>query len=328
MWGNKEGWIVSVLIVGLMSWWIWDRSKVADIAAPSGQFKNLREPIALPMKPEEALPTVMTAERDAGDLYRKAIAVYLADPEPYDKSTPKYVDRLDQLEAVRLLVEAASAKDATIFAAKPETLVNYDYPWPELDALMKLGTVSNSIAFSFQASGNEEGAKKYAHATFSLGAKLFNERLTHGELDAGIKLMQTSGDTLKALAKRTGNKAEQDRWQQFSDLTRGYYESKVLKLIRKVMSGGEIDVRTHSGDVFELVMHNPDRMWRVEGLLKLGRYKYEKGGSYWDQVWAHRLLEEPHRLGQPDLTKDKDPAVARAATIARDLTVEQFHMIE
>src|SRR5687768_9998258 len=119
MWGNKEGWLISLVLAALMGWWMWGLTKVSDIARPSGQFKNLREPIALPVKPEDALPGVMTEDRDAGNLYWKAIELYIADPEPYDKSTPKYVDRLDQLEAVRLLVEAAPAKDATIFARKP-----------------------------------------------------------------------------------------------------------------------------------------------------------------------------------------------------------------
>lgn len=330
MYGNKEGWMMSVVIVAVMAGLLWkfELVTVPPIARPSGQFKNLREPIALPVKPEDALPGVMTEDRDAGDLYWQAIKVYRDAPATYDKSEPKYVDRLDELKAVNLLIEATAARNATIFARKPETLVNYKYPWPELDALFKVGVVANSVAFISQARGDEEQTKKYAHACFSLGAKLYNERLTHGELDIGLKLMQAAGDSLKALAKKQGNKAEQDKWQQFGDQTRGYYESKVQKLIGKILSAGEMDVRTHSGDVFELVMNSPDRMWRVEALLKLGRYQYEKGGSRADAIWAKRLLSEPGRLGRPDLTKDPDPAVARAATIARDLTVEDFRLIQ
>jgi hypothetical protein len=330
MWGNKEGWLISLVIVSLMGWKMWDLSQVAAIAAPSGQFKNLREPIALPIKPEDAVPGLMTEERDAGDLYWKAIEVYRADPKPYEDFEVTKPETFKELQAVNLVLQGATANHATIFIDRPEVLVNYKYPWPDLDAIFNVGQVTNSIGHYYVVSAknaNEELARRYLHAGFSLGTKLYNERLTHGELMAGIKLMQGAGDSLKELAKRKGDTARQAALQAFGDQTSGYYTSRVQTLIEKLLSAGQKDLSTHSGDVFELALHNPDRMWRTEALLKLGRYKYEKGGSYADQIWANRLLKEPQRLDQPDLTKDKDPAVARAATIARDLTVDEFHLI-
>ena len=331
MWGNVQGWLISLVIVAIMGWKMWDLSQVAAMAPPSGQFKNLREPVALPIKPEDALPGVMTEDRDAGDLYWKAIEVYRADPTPYEKFEVTKPERFKELKAVALVLQGTSANNATIFIDRPEVLVNYKYPWPELDALFNVGQVVNSIGHYYVVSAknaNEELARKHLHAGFSLGTKLYNERLTHGELMAGIKLMQGSADSLKELAKRKGDKSRQEALQAFGDQTSSYYTSRVQKLIEKILSAGQQDVGRHSGDVFELALHNPDRMWRTEALLKIGRYKYEKGGSYADQVWANRILKQPERLEQPDLTKDKDPAVARAATIARDLTVDQFHLID
>ncbi|CAA9431502.1 MAG: hypothetical protein AVDCRST_MAG64-3528 [uncultured Phycisphaerae bacterium] len=329
MFGNKEGWALSVAIVALVGLMLWkfDMLTAPAMAAPSGQFRNLRAPIALPVKPADALPGVMTEDLDAGDLYWKAIKVYQASPETYDKAQPRYTTRLDKLPAIDLLVEATAANRATIFMRKPATLVNYGYPGPEMEALYNLGRVANSIAFSSQADGDEARTKKYAYACFSLGAKLYDERLIHGELDAGIKLMQTAGDSLATLARKQGNEAEAAKWKQFTDATSRYYTTEIQELVRKVLGAGAIDLRKHSGDVFELALHNPDRMWQVEALLKIGRYKYEMGGTLGDQIWANRLLHEPARHGLPDFTNHKDPAVARAATIARDLTVEELRMI-
>lgn len=329
MYGNKEGWVMSVAIIAVVGLMLWKFELLAapSIAKPSGQFKNLREPIALPVKPEEVLAGVITEDRDAGDLYWQAIKLYQESPETYDKTRPKYTDRLGELKAIDLLVQATSARNANIFLRKPELLVNYKYPWPEMDALYKLGIVANSIAFSFQAQGDEVQTKRYAHAAFSLGAKMFNERLTHGELDAGIKLMQASGDTLKTLAKKQNNKAEQDKWEQFGQATKGYYEAKILKLYQVVMSAGMVHIGANAGDVFELAQHNEDRMWKVEALLKVGRYRFNAARKG-DQVGAERMLsDDPTKYGYQDWTKSPDPAVRAAALAAKQMTVEEYRMI-
>ena len=111
MFGNKEGWLMSVAIVVLAGLMLWKLELLSPpgIAKPSGQFKNLRELIALPVKPEDALAGVMAEERDAGDLYWEAIKLYREAPEPYDKTKPRYTQRLGELKAIDLLVEATSA---------------------------------------------------------------------------------------------------------------------------------------------------------------------------------------------------------------------------
>jgi hypothetical protein len=328
MFGNRQGWIMSALIVLAMGWIIVKLGRVPGIAKPSGEFTNLTAPIKLPIGPAEALPNVMTEDRDAGDLYRQAIAAYVKDPKPYDKSEPKYYDRRDKLPAIDLLIKASTAKRASIFLPKPETLVNYRYPWPELDKLMKLGLISNSIAFSAQARNDAETTNKYARACFALGAKLYEERLTHGELDVGLKLMQTAGDTFKTLAKKQGDAATEARWEQFGQQTSSYYMTSIQTLYQKVVSDSSADVGLYAGDVFELARHSPDRMWRVESILKVGRYKY-KATRIGDQIGAKRMLSDyPPRFGYEDLMTHDDPAVRAAAQAAKNLTIEQFRMIQ
>ena len=73
--------------------------------------------------------------------------------------------------------------------------------------LFNLGQIANSVGHYYVASkknADPELAKKYLHAGFSLGAKLYEERVTHGEMMNGIKLMQGAADSLKELAKRNG----------------------------------------------------------------------------------------------------------------------------
>lgn len=321
MFGNKIGWILSMIIAGLMGWGIFTLGAAPAIAKPSGKFKNLATPIHLPMSPDEALPGLMTEDRDAGDQYRQAIQLYLEDRRAYDKD--KQYDRRDKLPAIKLLVEAASARKASIFSATPETLVNYRYPWPELDVLMKLGMISNSIAFTAQARGDEATTKTYAGATFALGAKLYEERLTHGELDAGQKLMQTAGDTFKALAKRIGDIAAELHWQKFGEQTAAYYKQNIQALYQNLARDSGAD----AGDTFALAMQNPDRMWRVESILKIGRFKFN-ASRYGDQVGAKRMLENPEKYKYADWSKDKDPAIRAAAKAAKELTIEQFRMIQ
>jgi hypothetical protein len=312
-----------VVVVGLLLW-KFSLLTVPPIAKPSGQFKHLREPIALPIAPESMVTGLMNEPGDAGDLYWKAIDVYTESRETYDKAEPKYTSRLNELPAIDLLIEAAAAKDATIFLRKPTTVINYRYPWPEMDALMKLGIVANSIAFSFQAKQDEAQTKKYAHACFVLGARLYNERLVHGELDTGLKLMQTSGDTLRTLAKKQGDKEEEARWKEFGEKTSGYYTSRVQKLYQVVISAGAQHIDQNAGDVFDLAQHNEDRMWQVEALLKIGRFKFN-AARQGDQIGAQRLLsDDPAKYGFRDWTQSKDAAVRAAGEAARKLTVEEY----
>ena len=83
----------------------------------------------------------------------------------------------------------------------------------------------------------------------------------------------------------------------FDNEAAAYDATVVRPPYAKVTSLGGADVRRHAGGVFELAMHNPDRMWRTEALLKVGRMKFEKGGTASDQIWAALLsLEDGDEL--------------------------------
>ena len=337
MWGNRQGWVISAIIALVMGYMLWTLSRVGDVSPPSGEFKNLTARIELPVKPEQVV-TVMTDDRDAGDLYWKAIEQYQVNPDLYKnflaprKRKPgeqpfSIVDNVNAVPAVQLLVDATTANRATIFMRKPETLINYRYPYPELDALHTLGQIAGQIGFSHANRGNEQGAKKYLHAQFSLGDKLFDERVSQTELLYGVMHLRGATAGLIRLAERQNEEARKAELEQFDAATKDYYESQIDKLAKKVVSIGRQDIHRYAGDVFVLARSSPERMWRVEALLKTGRYKYN-AGRYWDQVWARRYLSEPQRVGEKDPTQDPDPAVKLAATIARDLTPDGYNQID
>jgi len=331
MWGNKPGWFLSAIILAVMVWMLWAFGRPEGISKPSGQFTNLNEPIKLPVSPVETLPGVMTEDRDAEALYLQAIRIYQENPRGYQQFEVKNTDRIPNLRALVFIVEGTSAKREKVFSATPATLVNYHFPWAELDALTNLGQLVNSIGHYYVVSpknANEELARKYLNAGFSLGVKLYEERLVHSEMLSGIKLMQGSADSLRELAKRKGDTSREQALKRFSDQTTNYYTTKIQPLYQKVVSASRMDVGANAGDVFELARHNPDRMWRVEAILKVGRYKFD-ATRRGDQLGANRMLSEnPAQFGYDDWTKSDDPAVATAAKAAKDLTIEQYRMIQ
>lgn len=332
MWGNLPGWILSALIAVVFGGAIVKFGTPESIATPSGQFANLADPIKLPVSPEEAIPGLMVdADKDAGEMYWQAIRIYEESPRIYDQFDIKHIDRVPDLKALNWIVDGASARKAKIFVGKPETLVNYRYPWPELDALYKLGQLCSSIGYYYGASPNnrnEELSKKYLNAAFSLGAKLAEERLRHSELFHGIMLMRGAADNLANLANKKNDTTTASRLKSFSDQTSSYYNVKVKPLYEKVASIGQADVGAYAGDVFEIAWKNPDRMWKVEAILKVGQYRFNATRNG-DQVGANRALgDDPAKYGYPDWNKSDDPAVRAAAAIAKDLTIEKFRMIQ
>jgi hypothetical protein len=329
MWGNKQGWFISVIIAGVMGWLIWSLGRPEGISKPSGEFV-LTNAIRLPVSPQEAMPGVMTDPSDAGDLYWQAIEAYRADPKPYDTFAVANARQATKLAALDPVLRATSADKASIFIKKPDTLINYEFPRPELDALVAVGQLCNSLGHYYvksEKNADPVQATKYLNAGFSLGAKLYAERLTHGELMAGFNLMQGAADSLRELARRQGDKAREDQLKRFSDAASNYYKGDVHKLYDKVNSTGREDIGRYAGDVFELARNNPDRMWQVEAILKIGRYRFNATRMA-DQVGAERMLgDNPAQFGYRDFEQSDDPAVRTAGRAARELSEEQYRMM-
>lgn len=333
MWGNRAGWIISVVIALLLGLLLYQLGTVGKPTPPSGEFANLTKPLALPVKPETVYP-IFKEQRDAGDQYWQAIDEYVARKRDYDNFfTPKQegFSRVKNASIVepgmKLLLAAAPATEAKIFIRKPELLVNFKYPYPELNALEVLGRIAGQLGQSHAAAGNFDEAERHYLAEFSLGKKLFDERLNTTELSKGFGMMREANIYLARLAERRKQPARKAEIEAFDKQIDGWRRGDVDKLMKVIPSLGARDIERYAGDIFLLASRGEDRMLRAEALLKVGRYKFN-AASYWDQMWAKRYLTQPERLGEADPTKDPDPAVRLAATIARDLTEEGYRQID
>jgi hypothetical protein len=327
MWGNAFGWIVSAVIALGAGTALWTYGRPEAVPPPSGQF-DLKAVVKLPVAPEDGLPGVMTEDRDAGELYRQAITVYREDPKAYDNFELKNAAKANQLQGLELLAQATRANRAKIFTGKPELLINYKPTSPELDALASLGKLCSSIGYYYvKLKPNAGMAAKYLNAEFSLGAKLYEERLTHAELIDGISLMTQSAEALRRQAEAAKNAKREAVLKDFVSQSDEYYKAKIQPLYQYVSTIDPAANARYAGDVFELAVSSPERMWRVESILKVGRYKFEAGATDADQIFAARLLEQPEKIKKPDLSKDPDPAVRAAVKAARDLTLDEHHFV-
>ncbi len=341
MWGNRQGWIYSVIIAAMMIWFMWDLAGVPPPPTPSGQFPQLWKPIELPVSPDSIHPANDVC--DAGDNYRKAIDHYLRDPKLYDrfynplperppsgKAQPapdriqaidKRLSGLSNLEAIELIVKAASCRDVRLFVRNPEEIVNYNPTEPALDAVRRLGDITNQVASLYQAKGDATFAAHYYDAAFALGSKLYKERLVHAELSIGLGLMADAAQGMKIAALRAKDEAKIGELDEFISRNQEYYQSQVLPLWRTVnnaTSDNEALARS-AGDVLAMAKTpSADRMWRTESLLRLGLYRFNAARKG-DQVAAAQevLL----------WTADPDASIRAASTAASQLTVEQYRLI-
>lgn len=341
MWGNRLGWTISAVLVALIGVMVYKLAQVERVARPSGKFPRMFEPLRLPVDPAAVVP-VMTGDCDAGEAYWQAIQHYLQNQRLYESFArtgaggrnrkPSEAEMRDQtgatarqklaelpkLVAVQQIMQGANCQRMTLFATRPQTVVHYGRA-PELVALRRLGEIMDQVANYYRVVGKEDEAERYFQALFSVGAKLFNERVRRDELFIGLGMMQTGANGLATLAKSRGDEARAKQLLDFATQTRDYYAQQIDPLWQAVYHIDPFILQAHGGDVFALA-RNPraDRMWRVEAILKVGRYKYN-AGRRGDQIGARR---EPQQW-----VNDPDPVVAAAARAARDLTVEDYRML-
>jgi hypothetical protein len=271
----------------------------------------------------------MTEPCDAGSLVREAIALYRRDVAAYDAfaatgrpGTPEAAE----LAAIDKLVEATNCTRMTLFADHPGEVVRYGEV-RDLAALRTLGEIAAvRLGLNYKRVNNTKEATRYLQATFALGAKLFQERLTYAEAHVGLELMATSAPALLELAKAGRDAARTAELEQFEQGRQQLVTEQVQPMARMLRSIDAQVVARHAGDVFYFAEPRAgggsfDRMWRVEAILALGRMRYFVGGEgrAGDQRAATQRL-------QTYLT-DPDPVIREAANAALDLTLEEYRML-
>ena len=331
MFGNQRGWIFSGVIAVAIGALLVLAIRPHGITPPTGTLTIAMKPATIPADPSTVLPAP-TKECDAGDQYRKAIADYTSDQDKYDHWRQKVLEaRNASPPAVQLLVDAGDCGKMTLFSKTPQELIGYE-DRPALDALNQVGSLCGSIALVYAAESNTaaenhedakakesaEQAERYAKAAFNLGRHMYEERIIFDEWMDGITLMESSAQVIERVEK---DATRRDAIKDFVVASEDFRRDKVKRLWEIVSGVGEEDTATYAGDIFEIARHSPDRMWRVEGILKLGRFKYHSA-TKGNEVGARR------ELAVMAADASADPVVHTAATAANDMTVEQFRMMK
>ncbi|HLL90254.1 MAG TPA: hypothetical protein VK324_13220, partial [Tepidisphaeraceae bacterium] len=155
---------------------------------------------------------------------------------------------------------------------------------------------------------------------FSAGVKLFNERVTYLELQAGMEMMSGGAGMIEKISRDSlKDAARADAAKAFADALRDYQTGTLDPIARALTSIDPKVVRQHAGDVFAFAEQSKEKMWRNEAILKLGRMRYFVGtnGRVGDQKGAMRKVRR--------YAESPDKATRAAGTKARDLTLAEYN---
>jgi hypothetical protein len=317
MWGNLPGWIISVLlIIGAVAGAV--RLDRMDRATAPTAFamdrKNLAElDLGIPLQP--MMPD-LSGPVDVTQQLQSAIDAYRADFYTYDRAASGAVpDNFDALPAIAPIIDVAMSPGAALLSPMKEQTVTYKARKPELDAIRSLGEGLIRAAVAREKT-DTTGAIGYYNAAFALGMKMYRERLTYAELSAGLTLMSQAA---QQLAKLPIDRNRADALRAFEPARKRMIEEQINPVWRIVGSVDPGVVQQHAGDVFVIAREAPERMWRVEAIFALGRYKYS-ARRFRDRANATGTLEQ---LAE----RETDPIVKQAAIAARDMTIEDFRML-
>lgn len=315
MFGNKQGWIISACIAVAIGGLLYVAAVPDSLTPPTGKLALALKPADIPVDPNSILP-YGTSGDDAADLYRAAIDDYLHHKNEYERLQGNISEAANKPpKGVDKIVEAQQCSKMVLFAKSPEELINYDNETPTLSAIDHIGSLANQIALYDAVKNRREDAKKYAEAAFSLGHHLYVERVRFSEWRSGIGMMENA---VAVFLKIDESRAE--ALKNFG-LTNGkYLQDEVDPLWSKLGGIGTSDIAAYAGDFFQIARESPDLMWRVEGELKVGKYRFN-AARRGDQLGAKKVLAA--MANDPS----GNPLVKQAAIAARDLTIEKYRMI-
>ena len=330
MFGNKTGWIISAIIVvleGLGMYALYTVSQPSDPTKLGEQAAKYT--LELPVPPRPLASSFMTdnSQPGSGEMYLKAIQDYRAHqkdyeafyarkdflPKPNQKVDPAAVPAPpEELAGIKLLKDATKFANARPFsgdAAKYGEIINYQ---TNKQALEDLGQVVNCtwhMGRWQRAKGNVAEARACVQAIYSLGVKLYDERLMFEECEKGLGFINMGAADLAVL-----DAAQKAALTDYKEQEQTFYNDR-LKPVQKATH----IINANTGDLIAFARHGGDRMWRIEAMLALGRVKFT-ADRVGDQKSAVRVLKA--------IANDptEEPTVHFAAKLAADLTVEEFRL--
>jgi hypothetical protein len=323
--GNTLGWAISAALVvaalGLVS-----AIDAVGQPTPPTEFSRrseFSEMLSLPIAPEIFLRSA--DDQDAAVVYRQALAIYRQHPDVYliFAKTGRATD-LGQIEpALGPLRDGAGLRTPQLFADAPAAIVAY-HPDIALEQYSTLGRCAVNAAVLAAERGDYAGAAADCRGAFALGTALYDERLSFAELTAGLDLLARSANGWAAALQKQGDSAGAAALRQFDERRIDYVINHVLPLQNVIGAIDQNLIAQNAGDIAKLAQASPkevpERMWRVEAILKLGRYRFDAGRAA-DQRAAPQILKQI-------AARDHDPVIAAAVRAAQALTLDSYRLID
>ncbi|HEY1922029.1 MAG TPA: hypothetical protein VGG44_04630 [Tepidisphaeraceae bacterium] len=314
MWGNVLGWKISAVMLLLaiaLGAYLHTQMQLTDPTALSLDPAHLAE-----LSPPAAMPPIVDQNipGDAGEKYSVAAALMDEDGDACDEFSQKPDGPVPQ--PMRLVLDATHLSEMNLFARNPGLIIDYQSEHPPLDNLVKLGQEMESAALLLNRSGKTDNGREFLQAAYALGENLYRERLDYEEFSRGMGLMDGAMVALSEM--EPAGSAQQKRLQDQQAATVDFEKNNVQPIYEVLVSADQQRIAANAGDVFRFATKARERMFRVEAILKLGRYRFDAARQA-DQIAAPRFLRH--------LAEDPDPAVRTAAVAAAGLTVEQYRMI-
>jgi hypothetical protein len=325
MLGYRLGFALAAVIAALFAGLVW---QLAEFNRLTPTTSVLTEASAMdPLTIEVPAESVYKSESpgDAGQLYREAADLvrpgrflgYAQDYAALLRETSP--EPIEAAEAVQRLIKAGPMAGDILFAADPKSLVDYNAGTESIDALALAGQCLGRAAM-LRLAKEPDKAKTLFEAQFSLGWKLFGERLRYAEAAAGLSLARDAVAGLREVAARAGDTRRAALLATF-DRSAASLQAKRLDPVWAAV--GSVDgrvIETHAGDVYALTgRDNRERLWRIESILALGKHRFNVGRD------ADQLIV-PRRLAELE-AGETDSMILTAITAAKHLTLEQFRTV-
>jgi len=312
MFGNAIGWRISVvmlLIAVLVGVWLHNDMQMTEPTSLSLDQKNLAV-----LSPPTPVLLAQDQPGDAGEKYAAAAAAYADDSDACDDFAQKPVG--PPPAPMQRVLDAANLSQMNLFSREPAKIIDYQSDHQDLDNLTLIGQQMESAAILLDRNHQHDQAKKFLLAVYSLGSNLLRERLDYDEYSDGLKL---SDEALVTLADLKSKDAAEAQTLQDQETAMVNFDQNTVRPIYDVLSSVDPQkIAINAGDVFRFATKSQERMFRVEAILKLGRYRFNAARRA-DQLAVPRVLQK--------FQDDPDPVVQTAAAAAASLTVEQYRMI-
>jgi hypothetical protein len=314
MWGNALGWRISIVLFALamgVGLWLRAQMQITDPTSLSLNPKNLAE-----LSPPIGTDAIVKQDQpgDAGEKYASAASLYESDPDTCDD----YAQKPDgpPPPAMQSVLDATHLSSMILFAKDPAGIIDYQSDHPELDSLAKLGQEMEAVGLRLQRTGKNDDARKFLFAAYALGANLLRERIDYDEYSHGMGLMDGATTALAEMEPPNSPKAQ--TLQDQANAMVSFDQQSVQPIYEVLASADPTRIAANAGDIFRFATKSQERIFRVEAILKLGRYRFDAARAA-DQLAAPRFL----RI----LAHDPDPCLRAAAQAATTLTLEQYRMI-